>query len=309
MKLTIKRILRDQLDHEKWDACVASVQSPQPYGFSWYLDWVSPNWEALVYGDYEAIWPIFPSKKWRFSYSTRPYGTQSTGPFAKIPLSDDLLKAFLEKAMSLVQYAEFFIAPGVQLPKPLASESLSNFTLSLNQSYEALRSGYSKQIKRNLKKAEATSVELDSWVSVEEASKLWQRDIMPKTKIQPEQWQGLVRLLEFCHYQKRARILAVRDEYNQLVAAQIWVVWMGRSTLLLNASNSWAKDHGITTWLIDTHIKEHIGKAHIIDFEGSSIPGLARFYSGFGSTDHPFSMHIQNQLPLPFKWLKSSAQK
>ena len=307
MKLTIKSVLRDQIDHEKWDACVASTQSPQPYGFSWYLDRVSPDWKGLIYGDYEAILPIFPAKKWSFSYTSRPYGTQSTGPYSKIPLDHELLRAFIQSAMQEVRYAEFFIAPGVKAPEDLPVVHYSNFILDLSVGYEELKENYSKQIKRNLNKARKANISQDSWVSVEEASLLWQRDVMPKTQVSLGQWKGLEKLLEFCHYQKRARILAVRDEFNQLVAAQIWVVWQGRSTLLLNASDDWGKDQGIPTWLIDTHIQEHAGKDHIIDFEGSSIPGLARFYSGFGSRDQPFSLHISNRLPLPIKWLKPTS--
>ena len=51
-------------------------------------------------------------------------------------------------------------------------------------------------------------------------------------------------------------------------------------------------------------IQLHAGSDHILDFEGSSIPGLARFYSGFGAHDEPFYFHVENNLPWYLRWRK-----
>jgi hypothetical protein len=39
----------------------------------------------------------------------------------------------------------------------------------------------------------------------------------------------------------------------------------------------------------------------IFDFEGSSIPGVAKFYEGFGATNEPYSVIKKDNLPL---WAK-----
>ncbi len=160
-----------------------------------------------------------------------------------------------------------------------------------------------------MKKADAASFELAEWATVQDAVQLWQNNVREKTAIPAESFDRLGKLLEFCHYQKRGVLYAVRDEYNQLCGAQFWVIHEGRSTLLLNASTDWGKDHGVSTWLIDQHIKSTAGRSHIIDFEGSSIPGLKRFYSGFGAKDEPFYMHVENQLPFPINLLKSKSTR
>jgi hypothetical protein len=51
------------------------------------------------------------------------------------------------------------------------------------------------------------------------------------------------------------------------------------------------------------------GRAHQIDFEGSSIAGLKRFYSGFGAKDEPFFMHVENRLPPLLRWLKTATTR
>ena len=49
--------------------------------------------------------------------------------------------------------------------------------------------------------------------------------------------------------------------------------------------------------LVDTFIEKNAGKKQIFDFEGSNIPGVARFYAGFGATPETYYSVHQNRLP------------
>ena len=309
MRRTIKFLEHTQIDFEKWDACVAATSNPQPYGFSWYLNWLAHQWQALVIGDYEAVLPLFIQKKFGQLYSTRPYGTQALGPYSKIPLTAEIVTGLVEESLRHVKYLEYFFSPGTPMPAGFKPKQFSNFIVDTSADYEVLFKAYSSQNKRNLKKADAARFELAEWATVQDAVQLWQNNVREKTGIPAESFNRLGKLLEFCHYQKRGVLYAVRDEYNQLCGAQFWIIHEGRSTLLLNASTDWGKDHGVSTWLIDQHIKSTAGRSHTIDFEGSSIPGLKRFYSGFGAKDEPFHMHVENQLPFPINLLKSKSTR
>tara|TARA_B100000900_G_scaffold392648_1_gene388350 strand:+ start:1060 stop:1989 length:930 start_codon:yes stop_codon:yes gene_type:complete len=309
MQRTIKFLEHAQIDFEKWDTCVASSSNPQPYGFSWYLNWLADQWQALVIGDYEAVLPLFIRKKFGQLYSTRPYGTQALGPYSKIPLTKDVVAALVDESNRYVKYAEYFFSPGTPMPEAFKPKLFSNFIIDTSADYEVLFKAYSSQIKRNLKKARSAKFELSEWATVQDAVQLWQNNVREKTAIPNASFNRLGKLLEFCYYQKRGVLYAVRDEYNQLCGSQFWVIYQGRSTLLLNASSDWGKDHGVSAWLIDQHIRSTAGRLHIIDFEGSSIPGLKRFYSGFGTKDEPFYMHVENQLSFPINLMKSKSTR
>jgi len=54
----IKYIKRADLLIEKYDTCIDLAINSRIYAYSWYLDVVADHWDALVYGDYEAVMPI-----------------------------------------------------------------------------------------------------------------------------------------------------------------------------------------------------------------------------------------------------------
>ena len=309
MPQRFKYIKHKDIDFERWDLCISSLQAPQPYGFSWYLNWLVPQWDAIVYGDYEVILPIFLRTKNGLSYTTRPFGTQSTGPYAKIPLSTKWIEDLINEATRYVKYGEFFLAPGTPLPAHFKPEALANYSLQTNDCYEALYSAYSKQNKRNIKKANAIDLQWAEWSSIEEAVSLWKLNTQSQTAITDENLERLKKLMEFCKYQNKGTLYAVRDEYNQLIGAHFWIIVEGRSTLILNATNDYGKEHGVSAWLIDQHIRTVASSDHVIDFEGSSLDGLARFYSGFGATNHPFFMHVENRLPIWARYFKQKTTK
>ena len=57
-------------------------------------------------------------------------------------------------------------------------------------------------------------------------------------------------------------------------------------------------------FLVNSFIEQNTNKNIILDFEGSMIQGVARFYSGFGAkAEHYFQLKF-NRLPLLLKWFK-----
>jgi hypothetical protein len=51
-------------------------------------------------------------------------------------------------------------------------------------------------------------------------------------------------------------------------------------------------------------INRFSGTKTILDFEGSDIPGIKRFFKGFGSKEEKYYFVKWNRLPFPFNKLK-----
>ena len=63
----IKWLRSGSIDRQKWDQCIDRAGNGRIYGYSWYLDIMSNNWDALVLGDYQLIMPL----PWRKKYGIR----------------------------------------------------------------------------------------------------------------------------------------------------------------------------------------------------------------------------------------------
>ena len=61
----IQYLKNKEIDFKKYDACIAAAINSRIYAYSWYLNIVADNWDALVLNDYEAVMPlpIFRLKK------------------------------------------------------------------------------------------------------------------------------------------------------------------------------------------------------------------------------------------------------
>jgi hypothetical protein len=55
---------------------------------------------------------------------------------------------------------------------------------------------------------------------------------------------------------------------------------------------------------MDGVISQLAGKDNFIDFEGSEIDGIERFYKSFGAFKRPYYKYKNNRLPKILAWLK-----
>ena len=105
-------------------------------------------------------------------------------------------------------------------------------------------------------------------------------------------------------YSGIGEIYGVYNQENNLCAAVYFCRWKNRVIYLNAASGEEGKKLRAMYFLVDNFIKSNSEHDLKLDFEGSMIPGVARFYSGFGATPETYFQLKFNRLPLPFRWLK-----
>ena len=93
-------------------------------------------------------------------------------------------------------------------------------------------------------------------------------------------------------------------EKQQLCAAIFWMSNGARFINLMNFSSDEGHKSGAMHYLTDLFIRSNAGKPMFIDFEGSSIESIARFYQSFGAENLPYYNIKQNRLPWWLKWKK-----
>ena len=151
----IQYIKHENLDTEKWDRCIKRAVNSLPYAFSWYLDVVCAQWDALVLNDYEAVFPLPYKQKLGISYLYTPFWVQQLGLFSltceALERSDDFVKA-IPKHFRYVDLNMNNPAPIGEI-KGVRLKENANYVLYLSKDYKSLNADYSTNNKRNLKKA------------------------------------------------------------------------------------------------------------------------------------------------------------
>ncbi len=301
----IQFLTHKEIDKKKWDKAIDQSTNKLVYAYSWYLDIVSPNWNALIQNNYETVMPLTGNKKYGIEYLYPPYFAQQLGVFSIKELSKELVQEMLESIPEKYKFIETNL--NTQNTFNLGGYKIKNncnIELTLNSDYSLLHKKYSEDTKRNIKKSGKHSLEIKKNVSPEKLIHLFRKNIGKKiNNLTDKNYKVLLELITRCIDKKYAEAWGAFSE-NKLCAGVVWLSKGNRSIFLFSATNEVAKKNGAMFYLIDTFIKENATKNSILDFEGSNLPGLARFYKGFGSSEKVYLQIRKNNLPKLVRWIK-----
>ena len=271
----IKLYANNEFDKRKWDICVADSQNGLIYAYAWYLDIVSPNWSALIKEDYKAIFPLPIKKKLGISYISQPLFTQKLGLFSVNDLED--VKSFLKAIPKKVWIRSLQIHNQLDNAK-----TKDNFELDISDDVEEVRKKYSQNVKRNLKKTAQHDLQIKKCESSELIQLFKENKGKEVAELNSKAYSTLLELLDKIQQKEKGNCLGVYKE-GKLISAAFFTNCLKKSVFLFSASNKTAKEIGANHFLIDTYIENFKKDSLILDFEGSMIPSLARFYASFGA--------------------------
>ena len=294
---------RREIDDQKWDEVIAQSTAETLYPYSWYLDAAAVNWSALVMENYRFVMPVIWKKKYGLRYLYQPFYTQQLGVFSKEYVDPTLITAMLSLLVKRFRFAtlNFNTKNLVGEKNPFTVYDKTNYELDLRHDYEKLHSSYSTNAKRNVKKALDLNEVVEKDVSIEELVAFKRKnDVIKRTE---EEYRWLVNLLETIRKNSAGYVYASMDE-GILSAAAFFGFSRSRAIYLVSASSDRGKEDRGMFKLVDAFIKEHAGSELILDFEGSNIPNVARFFAGFGASPELYQGVSFNRLPLFLNKLK-----
>lgn len=302
----IRHLAHKEIEKDKWDACIDNSLNAIIYTYSWYLDIVCPNWEALILDDYIAVMPIAVNKKYGIKYIYPPYFAQQLGVFSKETISQELVENFLTAIPDRYKFIEMTLNTHNTFDTAVyTTKKNTNLELRLDKPYLALQKYFSEDTQRNIKKADKHKVILQKEIDPTLIIKKFRENTGKKiTNLTTKHYQTLLTLIHACRKKGFAQCWGAFTQDHILCAGVIWLIKDSRSIFLFSATDNEAKKNGAMFFLINTFIKENAELNFILDFEGSNIPGLARFYKGFGSTEHIYLQVKKNNLPKLLRLIK-----
>lgn len=300
----IQYLPQAKIDKAKWDDCIGRSANGLIYAWSFYLDIMAAHWDALVYNDYEAVMPLTWNKKFGISYLYQPFLTAQLGVFGK-DLEEGIADRFLHAIPRSFRLTEISLNSHNKINNSLAAVTRrNNFVLPLTKPYEQLSESYSENTRRNIRKAQQSGCRADKGFNAAEVTRLALQQMKHYGQESAENANRFYRLYTLLSEKGMTNTFGIRSESGELLASCIFFFSHNRAYYILVGNHPDSRITGASHALIDSFIKDQAGSGMLLDFEGSDIPGLAAFYSGFGAVNEPYSFVKINRLPFFLRWLK-----
>ena len=297
----IKHVEYSEIDKKKWDDCIERSFNGIIYAFSWYLDIVTDyQWEALIEGDYERVFPFLPKKKYGLSYVYQPFAVQQLGVFSIGKLDQEKVDEFL----LILKKKYKIINIKLNVNNKISASNFNKidqvtYNLDLISPYSMIQKSYSTNHKRNIKKSQSAKLTIVKSIKPSRIIELFKNTKGRTSKeLRQIDYDLYQRLVHSAIFKSKCVTYGVLNDNRDLIAGAIFLHSHNRVIYSFSGVNSEGKELRAMFFLMDTFIQEHQSRNLLLDFEGSNDENVAYFYRGFGAKKVFYSNIISNQYPI-----------
>jgi len=300
LKYKIEIISSKKINVEKWNQLVAESANGLIYAQTDYLDFVAENWDGLIINDYETIMPIPWRTKAGIKYAFTPAFTQQLG-FIGAPLHLHI-ESIIRRIYSTYRYGSILLNAGngitakftQALPKP-------NLLLNLQQPFDQIKLLFRKDHLHNAQKAINNQLIYTEILPINKAISFYQSINGNKTPhIGSANYQQLASYCDsVLKFNQNCFTRAVLNEQGDILSTALFLKDEKRMYNIMNATSEMGRSEKSNHLLFHQVIQEFSEQNLILDFEGSSIPGIKKFYEGFGCYEEVYYLWHYNKLPFP----------
>ncbi|MES2431467.1 MAG: hypothetical protein V4556_11045 [Bacteroidota bacterium] len=302
--MSIAYVPYNKIDKAKWDQCIDNAENGLVYAYSFYLDAMCKNWDALILNDYQSVMPLTWNKKYGFNYLYQPFFCASLGIFGN-DIDENVVNDFFSSIPQKFKFWDIYL----NYKNNIVSERFKlykrrNYILSLEKIYEDLYSNFRENVKRNIKKTATVNCNIKTNIDIEEIIALAKDQSKTFSPIATEDFERFKIIFYKLKESQKAVTYGIYIPNGELVASAAFLFSHNRAYYILVGNHPNGKTIGASHALINAFIKDHANRNLILDFEGSDIQNLAFFYSGFGAIEEQYFGIKLNNLPFWAKWLK-----
>lgn len=279
----IQFVKRNQLDEEKYNACVSNSLQSRMYAYSWYLDIVADNWSVLVLNDYEAVMPLPWKRKYFIKYMYPPFWVLELGVFSQkenIPIDN-----FINKVDNKFRFIETRLNTlNNSVQKKIKAKERHLQFLDLGNEYLDIFNAYKKDKKKDLKKANEAHLTVKWNDNPENLIELFKNNVGKRiSKIDVVEYNKLLQVIRVCIKNEVGEVLSIYNSENALVASGFFLKHKRRITLLVSSTDFKNRNNGANAFLIDRAIFKFYKEFKSFHFGGSSIEAIASYFKSFGA--------------------------
>ncbi|MCB0579331.1 MAG: hypothetical protein KDD10_08500 [Phaeodactylibacter sp.] len=285
--MNIQYLKGADIDKVKWNSCVHYANNGNIFGYMWYLDFVAKDWDALVEGDYESVFPLV----WKEGLFGRkelyqPNLMREMGIYSIHLLSPARIRAFLDAIPP--EFKRINIAVNEQNTPPAGSPfevvEKTNHQLYLGPSYEEMFDGFSGEMASSLQRAEDQGLILTSSLKPETVAEFYRRHTPAYPGLESD-YHALHRIMYNVLHRGWGFASGAMDREQNLYAANFFIYSHGKVLSLAPAQSPAGAELGALPYLFNALIRSHAGRPLILDFNVRGGYELAR---QFGAQPNAF---------------------
>lgn len=294
-------IKHQDIDFKKWDQTILSSQIPFVFAQSFYLNATCPQWNALIIGDYESVFPLTYKTKFGYRYLPQPPFTSQLGVYGKVNLEvEQLFHQYILEHFTLIDLE-------LNTTNQLKSDFISpknTYTITYSKGYKI-----NQNTKRNISKAKESELVVQQ-VQENEILSLSQKYLNSFLQVDLHLSKSTIDLMDnlliSASKENYLYTFKVIDKHYNLKALAHFIC-NGKHALYLKGTNFDKTENSGSMHLVMQHAIEFFAdKALFFDFGGgSNSEGLANFYKGFGGEAITYSFLQVNRLPRLIKFIKN----
>jgi hypothetical protein len=302
----IQHVLHNNIDKIKWDTCLKNAANSLIYGYSFYLDAIAGNWDAIVINDYEAVMPLVWRKKFFISYLYQPPFTQQAGIFYRHPLTNNQYKEIENTLQQQHKFAEIFMNFGnSNCFNPQYCKPQTNLVLDINKPYEIIYNRYLPGFTKSLRRIAKFNFKYTEATDIDEVILLYKKLYRSRvTHLTEKDFTAFNNLCWVLQQQQMLVIKKVLNENNNLMGLALLFKDERRLYNIISCITDEGKRMEANYFLYDSIIKEYSNKGLVLDLEGSEIKGVADFYNKMNPVNQPYNFYRFNNLPALLRLFK-----
>ena len=301
--MKLKLLKHNQIDKQRWNKVIKDSYNRTVYGFSWYLDIVSPKWLAIVSENYRYIMPVPAKWKLFFKVSLQPYFAQQLGIFSKEKISQDIILSFISVLSKSFSYVELNMNKVIDLSNiDILFRENKTYELDLILPYKDIIKQYNNNTKRNLKKCNHSGITFTENISPKEFIQFFKKNIDDQiVSLKKKNYNTILDITKHHIPPFFLPPFIAAKCHKKICAMAFFIKTIDKIIYMFGSSNLSGKETLAMFGIIDYTIKKFSEKNIILDFEGSNIANIARMYHGFGAKPYLYDTLIINNLPFSLK--------
>lgn len=277
--MEIKYIKHADIDKTKWNSCVHYATNGNVFGYKWFLDNTTEEWDGLVEGDYESVMPLPFKFNWlKNKQLYQPSVVRELGVYSINALSQKRIEAFFDNIPADFKSIEMRLNEQVKFPEGRGFEvkKLENHQLFLAQPYEALADKFDRDLLLKLEEAEKIRLLPSNQLKPEPIAEFYKK-YAPKTTETEQNFHALQRIMWNALHRGWGSAAGVLDENRELCAVNFFIYSHGKVLSLCAAESPSGKEKGALAFSFNMMLRSHAGRPSILDFNGKNGDLAAAF--------------------------------